>query len=444
MIQLQVLNRVLTDGNLNLLIENNFNENYFSDYKEEYNFIFSHYKKYNKVPDDETMLDKFQDFELLSVGESEKYLVETLREDYLYQQVVPVLNRGAQLVQEDSVKCIQFLLPKLQELMQSELFGTGVDISKNTIERLSTTKERMENPGSIGISTGLPELDEIIGGWAPGEELAVILGRVNQGKSWILQFFLSKAWQLGKSVLLYSGEMSNLQVGYRFDTLISNISNRSITRGKITKEDFKSYESELKRIQDFKVPFIVVTPKDLGGKRLTASQLDMLIEKYRPDIVGIDQLSLMEDERGKRDVTRIQMTHLAEDLFRLSEKYSIPILADAQAKRKQNKDDDKPYSPELDDISESDGVGQNASKVISLVQAPTGLILSVKKNRNGENNRSLNYCWDIDKGIFTYLPEVANDDDGEIPSKTNTNNKPKPRRSRREVVDTFGGGSEAF
>ena len=76
MIQLQVLNRVLTDGNLNLLIENNFNENYFSDYKEEYNFIFSHYKKYNKVPDDETMLDKFQDFELLSVGESEKYLVE--------------------------------------------------------------------------------------------------------------------------------------------------------------------------------------------------------------------------------------------------------------------------------------------------------------------------------------------------------------------------------
>ena len=81
---------------------------------------------------------------------------------------------------------------------------------------------------------------------------------------------------------------------------------------------------------------------------------------------------------------------------------------DAQANR--NKADmDKPENPELADIGESDGIAQNSSRVISLVQTKAGLSLKITKNRYGENNKQLLYVWDIDNGIFSFVTEQLED-----------------------------------
>ena len=169
--------------------------------------------------------------------------------------------------------------------------------------------------------------------------------------------------------------------------------------------------------------------------------LEGLIEKYDPDIIGIDQFSLMADYRSNRDPVRIQLTHIAEDLFHLSEKFGKPILADAQASRKAS-DKDTPEAPELDEIGESDGIGQNSSRVITLVQAPSGLILSIKKNRYGLNNKNLSYCWDIDKGKFDYLP--TRDRDGEQTTPQADNLRARNVRGRQAQQEQFRDGSDVF
>ena len=225
--------------------------------------------------------------------------------------------------------------------------------------------------------------------------------------------------------------MGVLQVAYRNDTLGMNYTNSQLMRGTIADGDYKQYINDLEANKELP-PYIVVTPVDFGGKMLTVSKLRSLIKEYKPDVVGIDQISLMEDERrGKGDQTRTQYTHIAQDLFNLSIEFSIPIIVDAQANR--NKADmDKPENPELADIGESDGIAQNSSRVISLVQTKAGLSLKITKNRYGENNKQLLYVWDIDNGIFSFVTEQLEDGDNIEPQLPLKN-----KNKINDVTDVF-------
>lgn len=60
-------------------------------------------------------------------------------------------------------------------------------------EKIKDLENKRAKGGMLGIGSGLPELDKILNGWLPGEELVTIVGRVNQGKSWLLQKFLTEA-----------------------------------------------------------------------------------------------------------------------------------------------------------------------------------------------------------------------------------------------------------
>lgn len=423
MIELQVLNRVLKTKSLALLKNNGITVDYFVTYSNEARFIYEHYEKYGVVPDVETFLDKFPDFDLFEVRETDQYLIETLKEQHLYNEMVPFINRMNDLVTEDSQKAMDYAKKKLEYLSTLIVsFIPGHDIIKGAVERGNEYKKRLEIKGLLGITTGIPEFDEVTHGWLPGEDFIVIVGRTNEGKTWVLLFFLVAAWKSGKRVLLYSGEMPKDIVGFRFDTLNEHFSHSALMSGSPDLGDSRKPEDYIEYVNNISKdpnlpPFIVVTPKDLGGKRLDAPTLEMLIEQYKPDIVGIDQLSLMSDYRAERgQPERIRYTHIAEDLYAISEKYGIPILSPSQANRETAKKSDDEAAPELHEISESDGVGQNATRVISMRQLGSTLKLSIKKNRYGKKNYELLLLWDIDKGLIKPFMQVQKDKNDKVTS----------------------------
>lgn len=59
---------------------------------------------------------------------------------------------------------------------------------------------------------------------------------------------LISAWQQGKTVVLYSAEMSKDKIGYRFDTLLGNFSNKDLNRG-ISTPKYESFIEDLKIIK---------------------------------------------------------------------------------------------------------------------------------------------------------------------------------------------------
>lgn len=427
MVDLQILNKCISSGNFDLVVNNNLTEDYFAAYPDEYNFIKYQVNRFGKVPDKETMLLNFPEFTLLDVKETDEYLVATIREEYLYGQMVPVITECADLVKNDANEALKFLTSKLA-ILNSQATAGGVDIVKESQERLELHKHKKEH-GTNYIKTGFPQLDDAIYGLEPGNELLTIAGRPNQGKTWILLKMLVEAWKQGKTVAMYSGEMNKYQIGYRFDTLLANFSNKALVIG----ENVSGYEDFIDKTQKNMLPFYVFTPKSFGG-RATVSSIQSMITACKADIIGIDQYSLMDDETYRRGKSKTeQLFSITEGLMRLSERYDIPIIGLSQLNRdgdirKDNVQDD----PDLTNLADSDSIGQNSSKVLFIRQTGAGLKLSLTKNRSGTVGVNLIYFWDIDNGRFIYVPSATDSSTPQQKQEAQQTQK-KKFKDRKEV-----------
>lgn len=426
MIEQSLICKVLDAPDLDILHSNGVTAEMFLTSRDEVEFIIDHYATYKQMPDKITFLGRFKEFQILEVTESTDYLVYKLKEAYTYTKLAPILQSTADLVRDDSIKAIQYIQDQLEALKKAVPVSRnkdGYDIVANARDRLAEYKKRCEVKGMIGIPTGIDQLDELTNGWMWGEELVVITGRTNVGKTWIGEYFAVAAWSLGYKILFYSGEMSKEMVGFRFDTLDKHFSNIGLLNGahslgerrgadgQFLQADYESYINQLSQ----KSGFIVVTPEDFDGRKPNADELKRLALKHEVDMIVVDQLSLMSDKR-RADTPRIAYTNITEDLFLVSKELKKPILLMAQANREAVKNRKKGESPELHDLAESDGVGQNATRVIALSVIDGTLKLSVKKNRYGMNNKEVLMIWDINTGYLD--PLIKAEDNPEAESGT--------------------------
>lgn len=401
MIQLQILNKILHSKDLSILTENGINRDYFLGYENEYDFIINHYSKYNQVPDMETFISKFQDFENVEVTESDNYLVDTIREEYLYSLSVPIIKHAAELLKEDANEAARYLHSELQNLNPSYKVH-AVDIIQSD-SRLEVFKDKANNKENWFIPTGFKELDEIIGGWQAGEEFGVVFARTGQGKSWLLVKMAESAWKFGKNVGYISPEMSADKIGYRFDTLNNNLSNRALIRGNTDEISIEEYSKYLSSIKSSNCKFLVSTPLDFS-KKITVDKLKAYCKENKLDILFVDGITYLSDERFKRgDSKTITLTNISEDLMSLSVELKIPIIVVVQSNRGGVQDKESNDTPELENIRDSDGIAQNATKVISIRQKEHSLIMEIKKHRDGAIGGKLTYMWNIDKGEFQWL-----------------------------------------
>lgn len=401
MVDLQILNRVLKDNSLRIIQDNGLNKDHFVQYADEFEFIYNHFKEYGRAPDKETMLKKFPDFQFFEVGEPDEYLVKTIKEEDLYAKTVPIIQRAAELLKTDSRQSVEYLRAQLEKLGAS-FSVEGYDIIKQSQDRFNEVMARKDK--KFFVPTGFPELDRLIMGWKQGEELVTWLGRTNEGKSWIVEKCLEGCWSLGYSVGLYSGEMSRTSVGFRFDSLHTNFSNSALVSGQVNERQYSGY---LETLRLNPTPFKVITPKDLGGPA-TVSQLKDFVERNELKILGVDQYSLMRDERARKgQQIRTDYAHISEDLFLLSERLKIPVIACAQANRaamSKQGDEKEAQAPKIEHLAESDAVAQNSSKILSIKNSNNVLEINVLKNRDGQKDLKLMYHWNIDTGEFRYIP----------------------------------------
>ena len=402
-----LINKILSDKDFGVIRRNNIPADYFIQFRSEFDFLDEHFRKYGVIPDKTTFISKFNEFELVEVTEAEKYMVETLQEQYTYSKLVPCVKKIAELCTSDANAAVLYAQKEMESIRKvSSINKPGTDIIQSFSFCAEEYRRRVESKGLLGISSGIKEIDDATHGWiAP--DVVNILGRLNEGKSWLLFLFLINAWAQGVPVLMYSGEMECLFLQMRMAALHGHFSNLGLMSGREdlkngkTFADFFRYAGE---ISGNKTPFIVLTPSDLKSRKLTISELRNAIETHGPKLVGIDQISLMADERaGKGDPKRVSYTNLSEDLYGVSEQYMIPILAAVQANRGaiDKKHSDK--APDIEDVYESDGVAQNATRLLALKQDGDRLILALRKNRYGLRGQEWRLKWDVDTGDIGFL-----------------------------------------
>ena len=428
MVSLQIINKVLDTKNLSLILNNGLTKDYFQGYEYEYDFIINHYNQYGTVPDVQTFLDNFREHQYFQVEELDNYLLDKIYEESLFSKGVEVLNKCAEVMKSNANDAVDYLVSEIPNL-QPKRANVGVDIIRNADERLNTFESKKNSEDGWFYTTGFQELDSIVHGWEKGEDFIVFFARTGQGKSWILVKTIGHVWEIGGRVGYISPEMSPTKIGYRFDTIFKNFSNRNLIWGQ-DEPDYREYIEELK---NHKNPFIVATPKDFN-KRITVSKLREFIISNKLDILAVDGITYLTDERFKKgDNKTISLTNISEDLINLSVELSIPILVVVQSNRGGVRDDESDGTPELENIRDSDGIAQNATKVIALRQTGAGLEMGIKKNRDGGTGGKLLYYWDIDKGEFSYIPS---EEDASVPKEREKKTE-QVKKSYKDVKDVF-------
>ena len=431
MVSLQIISKILTTHDISLIEDNLLDESYFLGYESEYKFIKDHYEMYGNVPDTATFLSTFPQIDLVEVTESDTYLLDKVREEHLYSQAVPILQQAAKILQTDSNSAVEFMMREVRTLEPNYHLG-GTDIVAQAEKRFEQFQERKSHPENFFFESGFKELDEIIRGIQREEEYFVIFARTNQGKSWILAKMCSHVWQTGFNVGYFSPEMTDSKIGFRFDTLISHYKNRSLLWGK-DDVDEKSYKDYIDGLKSKNNRFIVATPSDFGNC-LTVSKLKNWIKQYKLDMVAIDGITYVSDERGRRnDNKTTSLTNISEDLMELSVEMHVPILVVVQANRGGVMEEND-GTPELESIRDSDGISHNASKVISIRQKKDNVLeIGIKKNRDGLVGGKLNYHWDIDTGDFQYIPsfdDAKSSDSSEV-------KKSNQKQYKKDKTDVF-------
>lgn len=421
-VQVQILSKILDTKSFDIVTENSLDASFFPEYKDEFEFIENHLNEYGNVPDVETFLAKFPTLELADVTETDEYLVHAIREEDLFRRSVPVVQRIAELLKSDANAAAEYMLTKTKELQPNYNLG-GTDIVADALSRYVEYQDRAMHQDNWYIESGFPELDDVIKGLQRGEELFILFARLGQGKSWIAEFMAAHAWKIGYNVGYFSPEMSATTVGFRFDTILNHMSNRGLMGGNGDTESYKSHIEEL--ATSHKNKFIVSTPSDFG-RSVTVSKLRNWVKQYKLDMIVIDGIKYLSDERARRnDNVTTSLTNISEDLMSLSVEMRIPVIAVVQANRNGVGDQTQSGTPELESIRDSDGIAHNASKIISIHQKTDGVLeIGVKKNRFGRVGDKLRYAWDIDTCQFTY---IASQDDPPRRREVSESRKPVDR-----------------
>lgn len=401
MVQLQLLNYLLQTGDASLLKVNNVDDTFFSDYTAEYNFIRDHMSAYGQVPDKLTFGSKFMDFDWIEVHENPNYLIDELYRDRNKRTLARVFNGVRDRINAGDIEGAMTLFTTSSQDVLSSTHIDCVDIIRDT-SRYDAYLERTQDFSKFYVRTGFAELDQLIGGWDRLEEYATIVARPGVGKSWVLLRCAMAAAEQGLRAGLYSGEMSEVKVGYRFDTLAGHISNSGIIHGNA--ELMNSYKAFLDSIEDrFSGCIKVITPRMIKHSA-TVMDLEAFIEKENLDILFIDQHSLMEDQRRAKDpVTRA--ANISKDLKNLQTLKRLPIITVSQQNRNMV---DENSIIDVSHIAQADRIGQDSTVVVFLEQKNHVLTMHLAKSRDNGAGVKLKYAIDLDKGVFQFIP---NDED---------------------------------
>ena len=408
MIELQVLNYVLETGDASLITTNNLKAEYFVEYSAAFTFIKNYIDKYGKAPTKATFLEIFDqiDFSESSALDNPGYLIDKLIENYRYSVMVSNLTRVSDSIKKGDVNGAYKLYVQGVEALGSEVSITGTNLFSD-FSRYDDYLNKSTDIAKYYVSTGFKELDDVMFGIDRREELGVIMARTNMGKSYITLKMAIESAKKGLRVGLYSGEMTSGKVGYRMDTLISGSEEGKLNCGYLMhgntfiKDEYKKYFTELK--EKYPEAFLLVfTPADAGGS-VTVDTMRAYIEKYKLDILFIDQLSLMDDKRHGRTREERQ-SNIIVDLKKLQVQKELPIICVAQQNRQKNEDD----SIDTTQIAGTDDIGKYATFVLAISRDKKDkdiMIIEVTKCRDGKAGSKVKYYADLSMGTFRPIIE---------------------------------------
>jgi len=227
--------------------------------------------------------------------------------------------------------------------------------------------------GLAGLSTGLIDLDQKIGGLHPSD-LVILAARPSMGKTSLacnIAFDVAKqyAWEpqpdgskktvRGGVVAFFSLEMSAEQLAMRLLAEVSGVSGDRLRKGEIDASEFGRVRDAALEIQE--APLYIDATGGITMAKL-AARARRLKRMVGLDIIIVDYLQLVTGGDNKSDNRVQEVSMITQGLKALAKELSVPVMALSQLSRQvENREDKK---PQLSDLRESGSIEQDADMVM--------------------------------------------------------------------------------
>lgn len=297
----------------------------------------------------------------------------------------------------DAEEAITYAEEEIFKLSQGGSNGGLVSLSDATAQALLQINERYRNPGHfVGVQTGFKRFDRLTNG-LHGGELIVLAARPGVGKSALAMNIVEHVAKQGKTVAIFSLEMSNQQLVERMLSSMSTVPLEYIKSGRLPGGDndiaklHTAQNTICSTMHIYGNDYAQIKPSEI------ASQCRRLKTLKGLDMVVIDYIQLMNDNRESREVNRQQeVSNISRSLKLLAKELNIPVIALSQLKRdaeiRNIKGKESGGSePVLSDLRESGAIEQDADIVLFIhkekdAQGNNKFSLIVAKHRNGETD----------------------------------------------------------
>ena len=213
-----------------------------------------------------------------------------------------------------------------------------------------------------GIMSGIKPLDDLTSGWQ-NSDLVIVAARPSVGKTALaVNLATEAAIRQGKSVAIFSLEMSGEQITARMLADQAHLDIKKIREGNLTLEEGAKLNEAADRIRKANIwidDSASITPLDIRAR------CRRLRKERGLDMVVVDYLQLLQATRQSHDANRVMETsEISRNLKAVAREFDVPLIALSQLSRQSEYREGG--EPRLSDLRDSGSIEQDADVVLML------------------------------------------------------------------------------
>jgi len=284
-----------------------------------------------------------------------------------------------------------------------------LDFENDKEKQIKDIMDRRDNEEMYSsIKTGYgEELDKKFIGFEKGT-LSLIGGLSSSGKSTLAMNFAYNIAKSGKKVLIVSLEMPELQYARKLNAREAHIEyDKLLKPATMTDDELEKLKKVInERTMNLKVLDIAANCFTWGE---IVNIIDERMPEYEPDIIFVDYLSLINLGNNSKERRDVLLGNLGKEIRSYARQKKIPIVAVVQANRsskiKDKRTGKSKVSIELENIEDSNKLGQDCDNFIAVIPEKTEgspvtkMGIYIGKQREGERDITiflqgdLRYSW---------------------------------------------------
>lgn len=288
---------------------------------------------------------------------------------------------------------------KVIEQAESDIFAISQNKFSNDLKHISSILEESyanivklsQSKGEVtGRNTGFIDLNKVTSGLQPSD-LILLAARPSMGKTAFALNLCTNIAKEGNPVIIFSLEMSSVQLIQRILASQSMIELNKIKDGKLTSDDWIKLVETIKELK--KLPMYIDDTPGITVNEVRSKLRRIKMKNPKLGAIMIDYLQLMSGSGGEN--RQMEISNISRNLKVVAREMECPLISLSQLSRgPESRDDKRPF---LSDLRDSGAIEQDADIVMFLyrdfyyhrdkLDQKNKSELIIAKHRNGETGK---------------------------------------------------------